>query len=462
MSPRGDARAAQGPAPAPASVRAVALEILRRVEVDGAYPDPLLERWPARARLDVRDRALLTELVYGTLRWQRLLDWHLARVSHRPIAGLAPWLRALLRLSAYQLAFLDRIPPRAAVHEAVELAKGRRPRGAAEFVNGVLRALAGGAPWPEPTPARVGDPIEALAVRLSQPTWLMRRWVGRYGEAEAAALAAALNARPPLVLRANTLRTTREALAAALRRRGGTATPCRYAPEGLVVEGVGDPGGLPSLQAGWCAVQDEGAILVGHALGPEPGETVADVCAAPGTKTTHLAQLMANRGRILATDRHPGRLARLATACRRMGASIVEVREGGIEALARTATDACDRVLVDAPCSNLGVLRRNPDGKWRRAEADLGVLAQAQGAILAAAAGLVRPGGVLLYVTCSLEPEENQDVVAAFRERHPRFAPDPLPASVPGACRADAATLHLLPHRHGSDGFTGFRLRRRA
>jgi 16S rRNA (cytosine967-C5)-methyltransferase len=171
---------------------------------------------------------------------------------------------------------------------------------------------------------------------------------------------------------------------------------------------------------------------------------------------------MANRGRILATDRHPGRLARLATACRRMGAAIVEVREGGIEALAQAATDACDHVLVDAPCSNLGVVRRNPDGKWRRGEADLGGLAEAQAAILEAAAGLVRPGGVLVYVTCSLEPEENEDVVTAFRQRHPQFVPDPLPASVPPACRSETGTLRLLPHRHGTDGFTGFRLRRRA
>ncbi|MBI3456423.1 MAG: 16S rRNA (cytosine(967)-C(5))-methyltransferase RsmB [Candidatus Rokubacteria bacterium] len=450
-------------APARASARGVAVEILRRVESDAAYPDPLLEHLPTRAGLEPRDRALTTELVYGSLRWQRLLDWQLERVSHRSIAELPAWLRALLRAGAYQLAFLDRIPPWAVVHEAVELAKGRRPRGIPRFVNALLRALAAQPrPWPEPTAGTVGDPLEALAVRTSQPTWLIRRWVARYGEGEAATLARAMNERPPLVARVNTLRATPEALAEALRNHGARVEPCRYAPDGLMVAGAGDPRDLAPLRAGWCAVQDEAAILVGHVVAPEPGETVADVCAAPGTKTTHLAELMQNHGRILATDRHAGRVERLSAACRLMGATIVEARVGSVEALAREVGAICDRVLVDAPCSNLGVLRRNPDGKWRRHEADLLALAANQGAILDAAAALVRPGGVLVYATCSLEPDENEAVLAAFGARWPVFVPDPIPAAVPRACLATPEMLRMFPHRHGTDGFTALRLRRRA
>ncbi len=447
-----------GPARTPA--RAVALEILGRVEARAAYADRLLEHLPRQAGLDARDRALVTEVVLGSLRWQRLLDWHLARVSHRPLAELAGWVRALLRLSAYQLAFLDRIPARAVVHEAVELAKRRRPRGAAEFVNGVLRALAATRrPWPPPTH---DDPDEALALRTSHPTWLVRRWVARHGAAEAEALARAMNERPPFTVRVNSLRSTPEAVAEALRRHGAAVTPCRFAPEGLVVTGAGDPRALGPLREGWCAVQDEAAILVGHVLAPEPGETVADVCAAPGTKTTHLAQLMGNRGRVLAADPHPGRLGLLREACRRLGATIVEARETGVERLAREVGPRCDRVLVDAPCSNLGVLRRNPDGKWRRGEADLAPLGVAQAAILDAAAGLVRAGGVLVYATCSLEPEENEAVVAGHRARHPEFVPDPIPASVPRGCLAAPEMLRVFPHRHDTDGFTAIRLRRRA
>jgi 16S rRNA (cytosine967-C5)-methyltransferase len=438
------------------------VEILRRVEVDDAFADPLLDTLPTRAGLDARDRGLVTEVVYGALRWQRLLDWHLGRVASRPLAELPPWLRALLRASAYQLAFLDRIPPRAVVHEAVELAKGRRPRGVPSFVNAVLRALAAGPhPWPAPSAEEAGDRLDALAIRTSQPTWLLARWVARYGEAEAIALAEAMNARPPLTLRVNTLRATAAALTAALAARGATVVPCRFAPDGLAVSEAGDPRQLPPLQAGSCAVQDEAAILVGHALGPAPGETVADVCAAPGSKTTHLAQLMENRGRILATDPHPARLARLRAACRLLGATIVEARAEGVDGLAREVGPVCDRVLVDAPCSNLGVLRRNPDAKWRRRETDLAGLAATQSAILDAAARLVRPGGVLLYATCSLEPEENESVVAAFRDRQPAFVPDPIPAPVPAACLAAPEMLRTDPHRHGTDGFTAIRLRRR-
>jgi 16S rRNA (cytosine967-C5)-methyltransferase len=438
----------------------VALEILRRVDEDGAYADRLLEVLLDRTGLAPRDRGLATELVLGTLRWQRWLDWQLAGVCRRPLDALAPWLRALLRVSAYQLAHLARVPAHAAVHEAVELAKGRRPRGAETLVNGVLRALtARPLPWPEPDAP--GDPAEALALRLSQPTWLVRRWWARFGPTETEALARVLNTPPPLVVRVNTLRATPAEVEVALARTGAGVTPGRFAPEALVLAGAGDPRELPPLVEGLAAVQDEAAMVVGHALDPRPGETVADVCAAPGTKTTHLAALMGNRGRVLAADPQPRRVARLREACRRLGVTIAEVREADAGTLARDVGPVCDRVLVDAPCSNLGVIRRNPDGKWRRHEADLERLAAVQGAILDAAAGLVRPGGIVVYATCSLEPEENEAVVGAFRLRRPAFAPDPLPPSVPVACREAPDRLRMTPHRHGSDGFTAHRLRRR-
>jgi 16S rRNA (cytosine967-C5)-methyltransferase len=459
---RATERARPGRSPgAPPSARGLALAVLLRVETDGAYADRLLEARPAG--LDPRDRALATELVYGTLRWQRLLDWHLGRAVRRPVAGLTAWVRALLRLSAYQLAFLDRVPAHAVVHEAVELAKRRRPRGASELVNGVLRTLAAWSlPWPVPGARAGADPVDALALRTSQPTWLVRRWAARGGLAGAEALARAMNERPPLTVRVNTLRATPETVAAALRQAGAAVRPGRFAPESLVLEGAGDPRGLAPLEDGWCTVQDEAAILVGHAVDPRPGELVADVCAAPGGKTTHLAQLMGDRGRVLATDLHPDRLRRVREACARLGATSVDVRPGGAAALAAATGPTCDRVLVDAPCSNTGVLRRNPDGKWRRDEADLARLAAAQAAILAAAAELVRPGGTLVYATCSLEPEENETVVAAFRAAHPAFEPEALPATVPEACRAEPAVLRTTPHRHGTDGFTAHRLRRRA
>jgi 16S rRNA (cytosine967-C5)-methyltransferase len=436
----------------------VAFDILERVETRDAYADRLLETRPRRAGLDHRDRALVTQIVLGTLRWRRWLDWQLGRVSRRPVEDLDPWVRTLLRLTTYQLAFLDRIPAWAAVHDAVELAKRRRPAWAAGYVNGVLRALAAGPrPWPEPV---VADAVETLALRTSQPTWLIAAWWARYGPAEAEALARAMNETPAVVVRVNTLRATTAVALATLEAAGARARPCRFAPEGLILEHGGDLRDLAPLQEGLVTVQDEAAILVGHALGPQPGECVVDVCAAPGTKTTHLAALMANRGWIVAADPHAGRLALVREACARLGAAIVEPRVADAEALTRALGPRFARVLVDAPCSNLGVLRRNPDGKWRRQRADLDSLAATQAAILEAASGLVQPGGILVYATCSLEPEENEAVVTSLRGRHPEFVPDPLPAAVPAACRAAPDVLRMLPHRHGSDGFTAHRLRR--
>jgi 16S rRNA (cytosine967-C5)-methyltransferase len=342
------------------------------------------------------------------------------------------------------------------VNDAVTLA--RRTPGVAGYVNAVLRAFARrGAAEREPVPPR--DPVDALATRCSFPTWLAARWLARYGVEEAEALMRALNTRPPLTVRANTLRTSREQLAARLAEEERVSTRAtRLAPEGLVVEDGGDPGGWRVFVEGACVVQDEASMLVARLLEPAGGATNADVCAAPGTKTTHLAQLMGDRGRVLAFDPQPGRLARVDEAAARLGVTIAETVAGSVETLAPRWAGLCDGVLVDAPCSNLGVLRRNPEVKWRRQPADLVAAADRQRAILAAAATLVRPGGRLVYATCSLEPEENDHVAGAFLTAHPGFAVDP-PVAWPVGPDA-AGFVRCLPHRHGTDGFTAIRFRR--
>jgi 16S rRNA (cytosine967-C5)-methyltransferase len=268
-----------------------------------------------------------------------------------------------------------------------------------------------------------------------------------------------MNERPPLTLRVNTLRVTRDALATRLVSEE-TLRPevTRYAPEGLVVGGGGAPGTWRAFADGSFTVQDEAAMLVARLLEPRPGEAVADVCAAPGAKTTHLAQLMENRGRVLAFDPQPARLARVTEAAARLGLAIVQALDGTVEARAPAFRGACDGVLVDAPCSNLGVLRRNPDAKWRRRPEDLAPVAARQRAILGAAATMVKPGGRLVYATCSLEPEENDEVWKAFLATHPDFSLDPPPV-FPIPLDVDGA-LRCLPHRHGTDGFTAVRLRR--
>ncbi|HUG36750.1 MAG TPA: 16S rRNA (cytosine(967)-C(5))-methyltransferase RsmB [Candidatus Limnocylindrales bacterium] len=440
-----------------------ALRILVRVDQDRAFADIALEHALDRARLDARDAGLCTEIVYGTLRWQRHLDWRLAPHLHRPLAKLDPWVRALLRLTAYQVLFLDRVPRWAAVDEAVSLArlKSRAP-GPAEFVNAVLRSLTR-ASVSSPLPA---DPVEAAGLRWSFPAWIAARWIARLGQEEAEALMAASNERPPLTVRVNVLKASREVLADRLRDEELAAVQRgRLAPEALVVSRGdaprGDRGALGRSAAfsdGWCTVQDEGSMLVARLLAPRPGERVVDCCAAPGTKATHLAELMGNRGAIVAMDPQAARLALLERAAARLGIGIVECHVGSAVTLAPRWPGVFDRALVDAPCSNLGVLRRNPEVKWRRDADDLRRLQQKQRAILAAAASMVKPGGSLVYATCSLEPDENEDVVLPFLGSAPGWRADPpsdflVPPDQSGFIR-------LLPHRHGTDGFVAIRLRR--
>ncbi|MBI4610938.1 MAG: 16S rRNA (cytosine(967)-C(5))-methyltransferase RsmB [Candidatus Rokubacteria bacterium] len=445
------------PAKPPVSpARVEALRILCRVEEDRAFADLALEAALERARLPVRDRALATELVYGTLRWQRRLDWILAPHSRRRLERLDPWVRNLLRLTAYQLQFLYKIPEWAAVNDAVELARRRGHSEVAPFVNAVLRSLtrSGGALPPLPD-----DPVEAEAVRLAFPSWLAQRWAGRLGLDEATRLMTALDERPTVTVRVNLLKCSREALAQRLAREEEvTASPTALASDGLTLEDPGPAFKFNAFKEGWFTVQDEASMLIAHLLAPRAGETVADVCAAPGTKTTHLAQLMGDRGRVIAMDRHAARLRLVARAASRLGIGSVEAHAGSVEALAPKFRELCDRVLVDAPCSNLGVIRRHPDVKWRAAEVDLGGLAAHQRRILEAAATLVRPGGTLVYATCSLEPEENEGVVLPFLEAHGEWRLDPPPDFRPEP--ELSGVVRCLPHRHGTDGFTAFRLRR--
>ena len=432
-----------------------ALRILVRVEQDRAFADIVLEHALDHARLEQRDAGLCTELVYGTLRWRRNLDWRLGPHLNRPLDKLDPWVRSLLRLTAYQLFFLDRVPRWAAVDEAVSLAKlkSRKP-GPPEFVNAVLRSLTRATAAP-PLPAL---PNEAIAVRAAFPDWIAARWIARYGPEEALALMLASNERPPTTIRVNTLRITRDALGMRLRDEELAETrPTALAPEGLTVE-RGAVGRWSAFTEGWCTVQDEASMLVARLLDPQPGEVVADACAAPGTKTTHMAELMRNRGRIIAVDPQAARLKLVGRATSRLGITIVEAHMGSVSSQAGRWRAKCDRVLVDAPCSNLGVLRRNPDVKWRRGEEDLRRLQEKQKTILGAAASMVKPGGRLVYATCSLEPDENEAVVSSLPGYGVQWQPDP-PEGFPVAPDA-AGFLRLFPHVHGTDGFTAIRLRK--
>jgi 16S rRNA (cytosine967-C5)-methyltransferase len=445
----------------PQPVRRLALQILTRVETSGAFADQLIAAVASRQRLAPQARAFLRELTYGVLRWRNRLDWLLERCSDRPLASLNSGVRNLLRLGAYQLYGMERIPQYAAVSETVRLAKQVGHPGVVAYVNAVLRSMQR---QREATslPEAHDDLMAYLVVTQSHPAWLVERWLGRYGPEQTIAMCQADNERPPLVVRANRVRTTPEQLLASLLAEGCEAEPCKFAPEGVLV--TSHPG-LDRLQCyhdGWLTVQDEAAILGGHLLSPQPGERVLDACAAPGGKATHAAEQMEDRGEVLCLDRSGQRLQLVEENARRLGLRSVRCLAGDAERI--ELEGAFDRILVDAPCSGLGVLRRHPDAKWSKGPALIDAMARQQGAILGHLSRFVKPSGLLVYITCSTEPEENQRLVESFLERHGDFELEPVASYLPVAARVFAQRggwFQTWPGHDGLDGFFGARLRRR-
>jgi 16S rRNA (cytosine967-C5)-methyltransferase len=444
--------------------RWLACVILERVS-GGAYADrtldAVLQRHP---NLDPRDRCLVTELVYGVLRQQGRLDYALARFCKQPLTKLEQRVLLLLRLGAYQLLCLDRVPDSAAVDTSVQLTRQLGLERATGFVNGVLRALArgqGDLRWPDPT----RDPLLHLQHALSLPAWLAARWLQELGAAEAILLASALLEPAPFSVRVNTLKTDRNRFLQALAVAGHRAIPTRYAPEGVTLT-VRAAAVLPGDAEGWYQVQDEASMLIAPLLAPRAGEQLLDACAAPGGKTTHLAALAGNRSAIIALDLHPQRVRLVEQGAARLGCSGITARTWDLTIPPPfVAPASCDGVLVDAPCSGLGVLRRNPEARWRLRPADIVVLAERQAMLLNQAAPLVKPGGRLVYAVCTLTPEETDRQVAAFLTHHPDFRLVPLDGLVPEHWHElldGQGCLRTWPHRHGLDGFFAARLARDA
>jgi 16S rRNA (cytosine967-C5)-methyltransferase len=435
-----------------APARVCAYAVVRRVFEDGAYADLALHGEADRLALEPRDRALATRLAYGVVQRRATLDHVIEILADRPVGRLEPGVLAALRLGVLQLAFLDRIPAHAAVTESVELAK-RGSHGGAGLVNAVLRragrearTIVAGLPD--------GTPAEA-ALRHSHPLWIAELWFDALGPEATRALMAADNEPAEAALRANTLRVAAAELAERL------PVPTHAAdrlPEGLVVDAPFDAFSSPLWEEGLFMPQSRAAMAVARALAPEPGETVLDLCAAPGGKTTHLAALMEDRGRIVAVERHAGRADALQRTAARMGAACVEVRTAD----ATTPLDErFDRVLVDPPCSDLGTLAARPDARWRKDPSAVAELAAIQAAILDAGAHAVRPGGVLVYSTCTISPQENEHQVDAFLTRHGDFTVEGLPSDLPVWDHPTVPKVQQsLPHRDGTDGFFITRLRR--
>ncbi|MBC6129671.1 16S rRNA (cytosine(967)-C(5))-methyltransferase RsmB [Listeria booriae] len=429
------------------TVREIALDLIEKIENNQSFSHLLINDALKKSDLNPMDRALLTELVYGTTQRRITLDFYLA-----PFLKKTPenWVLNLLRLSVYQLTFLDKVPEHAILHEAGEIARDRGHEGVTKFVNGVLRnVIRKGVPKIED----ITDETTRIAVETSLPTWLAKRWIAQFGAEKTREIGLSFMEAPSQSVRVNENKVTVAELQAELSAQGIETEQNPHIPEALMME----KGSIAETQAyhnGRCTIQDESSMLVAHALQLEDGLRVLDACSAPGGKTTHIGEKMHNTGEIIALDIHPHKTKLVNKAAKRLDLTNIttEVLD------ARKATEqfeaaSFDRVLVDAPCSGFGVLRRKPDIKYSKTEADVVNLARIQEAILAEVSTLLKENGILVYSTCTIDQQENRGVVEAFLQTHPEFQLErvQLPEKMQAYVKADY--LELVPTDIGSDGF---------
>lgn len=441
--------------------RRAAFDILLRIEKERSFADILIDHELSKELIKGADRGLLTELVYGVLRRQGTLDHIISQFSKQRPEKLELFVLLLLRLGIYQSFFLDRVPVSAAVNETVNLAKELAPR-ASGFINAILRSADRGREsitYPDP----VTNTVQYLAVRYSHPAWLTEQWCDQLGPEAAEELAAAMAEPPPFTIRTNTLRISREALMERLSGEGVTCSPTTWSPDGIRLNQSGLITRLASFKEGLFTVQDESSQLAPIFLAPQKGERVLDACAAPGGKSTQIAQLMGNSGEICACDVNHKKLRMIKETCDRLGINSIRTFTMDATIPSNAIKDATfHRILVDAPCSGLGVIRRNPEGKWWKTPADLPQIAATQRAILENLTNYLEPDGTILYATCSTSIQENEQVVDAFLRRHPEFAIEDLRPLFPefAPLFTERGFFRSWPHKHGMDGFFAARLKK--
>ena len=431
----------------PTPARTCAFRVLQRTFGEGAYTDRAFRAEAERAGLDARDRAFAQRLAYGAIQNRRTLDYVIMALSSRDLGSLDLQVLNALRLGIYQVALLDGVPDHAAVDQTVDLAK-HHGDGGHRLVNAVMRRAT----------REAGDLIAQLtdntpadaAVRHSHPEWIVRMWWDALGAAETIALLERDNGPAENAVRANALLVTPAEVTAALTDQGVDSRAADDVPEGLVLSGQFDAHGSQLFKQGAIMPQSRASMLVSHALDPQSGDRVLDLCAAPGAKATHIAALIGNEGEVVAVERHGGRAKALDENCNRLGATSVTVREED----AGEVDGQFDRVLLDPPCSDLGTLQARPDVRWKKDEGTVEQLAVEQARLLDAAADRVRPGGILVYSTCTISPDENERQIASFTERRGDFRVDDLPDPFGRYAHPTADKVaQVLPHRHGTDGF---------
>lgn len=427
----------------------------------GAFADVVLDRVLSKER-DERDRHLVTEVVYGSVRRQRTLDTLIDQFAKKKSAQQPLDLRLILHIGLYQLRYLNHIPPSAAVNTTVELAKNNGFPGLAGFVNGLLRSYLRLVKLSDPLMLPT-DPITHLGIQYSYPDWIVTLWLEQFGYEATERLCDWLNQPPHIDLRVNPMQATLEQVEVVMQHHGIAVHRAPPLPQALRLgDNVGAIWQLPGFKDGWWTVQDSSSQLASHLLNPQPGDMVIDACAAPGGKTTHMAELMGDRGTIWACDRNPSRLKKLRENIERLQLHSIHICTNDSRQIT-CFTNQADRVLLDAPCSGLGTLHRHADARWRQTPETVKELAQLQHDLINHVATWVKPGGILVYSTCTLNPSENEAIVQTFLSNHPNWQIDPPKPDEPTAPFVlPQGWLKILPHQRSMDGFFMVGLRKDA
>ena len=467
--------------------RQIAFLALREVHRRGAFADAALDRAFGNSQLNDLDRRLVTELVYGSVRRMRSIDFIIDKLATKKSSQQPPELRTILHLGLYQLEYLNQIPPSAAVNTTVQLAKENGFSGLSSFVNGLLRKYTRLTP---PTPPYQGgaksvanspeqaetkttsnsppyqggaggglnslklpeNPVQRLGILHSFPDWLVELWLEQIGETETEQLCEWFNQSPTIDLRINPLKSSIAQIETAFKSQNISVSRIPHLPQALRLNGtIGAIQNLPGYSEGWWTIQDSSAQLVTHLLGPQPGETIIDACAAPGGKTTHSAELMQDEGTIYACDKTASRLKKLKENADRLQMKSIKIHTGDSRHLPEFVNLA-DRVLLDAPCSGLGTLHRRADARWRHTPENIQQQSQLQSELLANAATFVKSGGVLVYATCTIHPLENETVIRSFLDSNPHWQIEPPTIDLP-VQPSPEGWVKVWPHRNQMDGF---------
>lgn len=440
------------------SVRQLALNILQVIYLQQAYANIALSKAIANTQLSSLDRKFLTELVYGTVKTAGTLDWILQSFISRPLHKIPPMILYILRMSLYQIFYMDKTPDSAACNEGVNLSKKYAHSGTVKFVNGVLRNIIrnkDSISFPDITT----QPIQHIALKYHHPEWLINDWIKKLGIEDTIALCMANNQTPKLTARTNTLKTSRAELLQLLTSEGINTTPSPYSLDGFIITDMQAAlDSSKSFKNGLWQIQDESSMLATEILNPLSNTFVIDMCAAPGGKTTHIAQKMNNRGTILAFDIYDHKLSLINDNATRLGISIIKAQQQNAEIIIPDLIEKADYVLVDAPCSGLGVLRRRADARWRKTPEDLAQFAVLQSKIIDNAAQYVKPGGYIVYSTCTIRQEENSDIINLFLQKHTNFTREDITHPLTQQVLPE---LSLYPHIDHTDGFYIAKLRKK-